>query len=336
MSNLLITGGAGYVGAVLVPKLIAAGHQVAVLDLCVFGTEVFGAAQHSPQLELIQGDIRNLDLVRQALSGRDTVIHLACISNDPSFELDPALGTSINLAAFAPLVDAALAAGCQRFIYASSSSVYGVKDEPDVSEELSLEPLTDYSRFKAQCETILLERCADQAMVPLIIRPATVCGYSPRQRLDLTVNILTHHAVKNGKIRVFGGNQKRPNLHIQDMTDLYLQALSWPDEKIRGRIYNVGYENHTVLEIAHMVRAEVGPHVEIVVEPTDDHRSYHISSRKIRDELGFVPRHTIQDAIRELVAAFAQGLLPDSMEADQYYNIRVMQKFQALPNPHLS
>ncbi|PIQ25946.1 UDP-glucose 4-epimerase [bacterium (Candidatus Blackallbacteria) CG17_big_fil_post_rev_8_21_14_2_50_48_46] len=330
MQTIMITGGAGYVGAVLVPKLLDKGYQVTVLDIFVFGKNVFGAHQNHPHLKLVEGDLRDPAAVQAAVKGADTVIHLACISNDPSFELDPALGQSINFDAFTPLVDAALAAGTQRFIYASSSSVYGIKEEPNVTEDLPLEPLTDYSKFKAMCEEVLLARCEGQAMTPLIIRPATVCGYSPRQRLDLTVNILTHHAVKNGKIKVFGGNQKRPNIHIEDMTDLYVQALEWPADRIRNKIYNVGYENHTVMQIAEMVKAEVGPHVEIIVEPTNDHRSYHISSEKIAKEQGFAPTHTIQDAVRDLVKAFQADLLPDSMEADHYYNIRVMKQFQEL------
>lgn len=330
MKKVLITGAGGYVGAVLIPKLLDAGWEVRALDLYIFGEDVFGAHRQNSALTMIKGDLRNSSLVQEAVSGCDAVIHLACISNDPSFELDPGLGKSINFDAFAPLVDAAQAAGVERFIYASSSSVYGIKDDPDVTEDLPLEPLTDYSKYKALCEEVLTEKSQGQAMAPLIIRPATVCGYSPRQRLDLTVNILTHHAVVNGKIKVFGGNQKRPNIHIQDMTDLYLKALTWPADQIRGKVYNVGYENHTVRQIAEMVRAEVGEQVEIVTEPTDDHRSYRISSDKIKNELGFEPSHTIQDAVRDLVAAFREGLLPNSMTDDKYYNIRVMKEFQEL------
>lgn len=332
MSRVLITGGAGYVGAVLVPQLLQAGHEVKVLDLMVFGKDVLPEA---PALEVIEGDMREPALLKRAVENCDAVIHLACISNDPSFELDPTLGKSINFAAFEPLVDAALEAGVKRFIYASSSSVYGIKNEPNVSEDLPLEPLTDYSKFKAECEQILLDKTQDRDMVPLIVRPATVCGYSPRLRLDLTVNILTHHAVRNGRIRVFGGTQKRPNIHIQDMCRFYLKALEWPDEQIARKTYNVGYENHTVMEIAQMVQRvverELKTQVEIATETTDDLRSYHISSAKVERELSFKPIHTIEDAVSDLVQAFLRGdIRDDSMEHPPYYNIRVMKAFQAL------
>jgi nucleoside-diphosphate-sugar epimerase len=320
--TILVTGGAGYVGAVLVPELLSAGYQVKVLDLLLYGETVL--APH-PQLEVIQGDLRDQALLKRALAGVDAVIHLACISNDPSFELDPALGKSINYDAFRPLVQIARESGVRRFIYASSSSVYGIKDVPNVSEDLPLDPLTDYSKFKAQCEEILLAE-RRPGFSTLIIRPATVCGMSPRLRLDLTVNILTHHAYLNRKITVFGGDQMRPNIHIADMVALYLQALRWDDAQIDGKIYNVGYENHTVREIAEMVKNKVGPDVEIVVTPTDDHRSYHISSQKIRDELGFAPSHSLEDAIADLVKAFSEGQVPNSLTDDRYYNLRVMKQ----------
>lgn len=318
--TVLVTGGAGYVGAVLVPKMLAAGYRVRVLDLFLYG-EVL--APH-PKLAQIHGDLRDRALVAESLKGCDTVIHLACISNDPSYELDPDLGRSINYDAFRPLLEACKAAGIGRFIYASSSSVYGVKTEERVTEDLSLEPLTDYSRFKALCEEILEEYAGDFTICTL--RPATVCGYSPRQRLDVIVNILTNHAVNRGKILVFGGDQSRPNLHIQDMTDAYLHLLAQPAQKIHRKIYNVGGMNHLVREIAAMVRQAVGEHVEIETRPSDDNRSYRIDSSRIRDELGFAPRHTVLDAVEELKAAFADGRLPDSMENPRYFNIKVMQK----------
>ncbi len=322
--NILVTGGAGYVGSMLVPKLLDAGHKVTVLDLYLYGDDIFADLRGNPGLREIKGDLRDGDTVREAVAGCDAVIHLACISNDPSFELDPALGKSINYDCFRPLVRASKAAGAKRFIYASSSSVYGIKDEANVTEDLPLEPLTDYSKFKMMCEQDL-EAEREPGFTTLTIRPATVCGYAPRLRLDLTVNILTNHAINNSKITVFGGDQKRPNIHIEDMTDLYLHCLDLPDERIDGKIFNAGYENHTVMEIAEMVRGVIGEGVEIVRTPTDDNRSYHVSSEKVRRELGFEPVHTISDAVRSLAEAFEAGKVPDPMTDKVYYNIKTMQ-----------
>lgn len=324
LSNILVTGGAGYVGSVLVPKLLAKGYRVKVLDLYMFGENVLDTIKDHPNLEQIKGDIRDQKLLERVIPGCDAVIHLACISNDPSFELDPQLGKSINYDAFFGLVDVSKESGVHRFIYASSSSVYGIKEEENVTEDLSLQPLTDYSKYKALCEEILLKK-REPGFVTLILRPATVCGYSPRLRLDLTVNILTNHAVNNRLIKVFGGQQMRPNIHIEDMAALYVQALEWPDEKIDGQIFNAGYENCRVAEIAATVRQVVGPDVQIVITPTDDNRSYHISSEKIKRELGFVAEHTIQDAARDLMAAFQSGKIPNPMTHIRYYNIKTMQ-----------
>jgi nucleoside-diphosphate-sugar epimerase len=325
----MITGGAGYVGAVLVPKLLKQGHKVTVLDLYIYGDDVLEEARRFSGLREVHGDIRDPKAVKEALEGCDTVIHLACISNDPSYDLDPGLGKSINYDCFRPLVRAAKEAGVKRFIYASSSSVYGIKEEHDVHEDLELEPLTDYSKFKALCEEVLKEECAP-GFTTLILRPATVCGYSPRLRLDLTVNILTNHAINNGKITVFGGDQLRPNIHIQDMTDLYIKAVEAPAETIDGKIWNAGYENYSVMDIARMVQKVVGQDVDIIVTPTDDNRSYHVSSEKISKEFGFVPQHTIEDAVRELKDAFEKGLIPDSMNCPMYFNIKRMQQINLL------
>ena len=324
--RVLVTGGAGYVGAALVPKLLDRGYEVVVLDLYLYGHEVLAAVRPNPRLTEIEGDLRDLPTVERSLAGVDSVIHLACISNDPSFELDPELGKSINLTAFEPLVQASRAAGARRFLFASSSSVYGVKEEPEVDETLPLEPLTDYSRFKADCEAILL-RYQSPDFTTAVVRPATVCGYSPRQRLDVIVNILTNHAYHNGRIKIFGGRQKRPNIHIDDMVDVYLLLLEVPAAKIAGQIFNAGYENHSVRELAELVRDVVGSErVEMETVPTDDERSYHISSEKIRRELGFEPRRSIEDAVRDLVAAFDDGRLPDAMSDPRYFNIRRMQE----------
>ncbi len=324
IQHVLVTGGAGYVGAMLVPKLLQQGYSVKVFDLYIYGLNVLDTVKDHPYLEQMKGDIRDRALLEKIIPGCDAVIHLACISNDPSFELDPQLGKSINYDAFLDLVDVSKSNGVRRFIYASSSSVYGIKEEPNVTEDLALMPLTDYSKYKAKCEEAL-QRKREPGFVTLILRPSTVCGYSPRLRLDLTVNILTNHALNNGRITVFGGQQMRPNIHITDMVDVYLKALEWPDEAIDGKVFNVGYENYKVGEIAEMVRKVVGQNVEIVTTPTDDNRSYHVSSERIKRELGFVAQHSVEEAVRDLVAAFQAGKVPNSMTDNHYYNIKTMQ-----------
>jgi len=326
--NVLVTGGAGYVGSALVPKLLAEGHSVTVLDLYLYGDgpQVFPSCHDHPRLRQIKGDLRDPAVVRQALDGGiDAVIHLACISNDPSYDLDPELGRSINYDAFRPLVRASKAAGVRRFIFASSSSVYGVKDEPEVTEDLPLEPLTDYSRFKALCEQVLLEERVPGFTV-CIIRPSTVCGYAPRQRLDVVVNIFTNQAVNTGRIRVTGGAQKRPNIHIDDMCATYLHLLRQPDDRIDGKIWNAGDTNYSIAELAEIVRKVIGPQVEIETQPTNDPRSYHVSGKKIRDEIGFELSHTIEEAVAGLAQAIQDGRLTDTLTNPLYFNIKQMQQ----------
>ncbi len=327
LKTVFVTGGAGYVGAALVPALIEAGHRVKVLDLYLYGDDVLDAVKGNPRLEEIKGDIRDVALLRRVIPGCDAVIHLACISNDPSFELDPELGKSINYDAFIELVKVSKDSGVKRFIYASSSSVYGIKSEQNVHEDLPLEPLTDYSKYKAMCEDVLMKE-RTPGFTTLIVRPSTVCGYSPRLRLDVIVNILTNHAVNERKIKVYGGDQMRPNIHIDDMVRLYREALEWPADAIDGKVYNVGYHNFKVREIAQMVRNVVGPDIEIHTTPTDDNRSYHVSSERIRRELGFAAQHSLEDAVRDLQNAFKSSLIPDSMTDDRYYNIRRMQRLK--------
>lgn len=323
--RVLVTGGAGYVGSVLVPKLLAAGHEVVVLDTYWYGRDVLAAVADHPALTEIVGDLRDLETTQQALEGCDSVIHLACISNDPSADLNEALSLAINRDASADLIDLAVEAGIERFIHVSSSSVYGIKEEPNVHEDLPLEPLTVYSRCKVDVEQMVL---AANARAPdfcgVNLRPATVCGMSPRLRLDLTVNILTMLAWRNGRITVNGGDQLRPNIHIEDVTDAYVLALDWPAEVIRGQAYNIGYENHSVMEIAEMVQATFPEgSVEIVLTGSTDHRSYHISSAKIERDLGFEPSYTLKDAMSDLKTAFDEGAVED-FDDDVYVNMKRM------------
>lgn len=323
MNQVLVTGGAGYVGAVLVPRLLEEGYRVNVLDWFLFGEHVL---EKHPHLAQMKGDIRDDQLVAYSLRGCDAVIHLASISNDPSYELNPALGKSINYDATCRLVDSAKQSGVKRFVFASSSSVYGVKAEPEVTEELLLEPLTDYSRYKAEAEKYILA-VGNSDFTVLILRPATVCGWSPRMRLDLTVNLLTIQALTKGKMTVYGGSQKRPNIHIQDMAEAYNLSLKLDKNDIAGKTYNVGYENYTIMEIAQMIQRVLGdPAVEIVSTDARDKRSYSVSSKKIQRELGFTADHGIEDAISDIKNAYAAGKIPNANSDSRYYNIRVMKE----------
>lgn len=326
MKKILVTGGAGYKGCILVPKLLNAGYQVVVYDLML--TYDRGLPEH-PNLALVKADIRHRAAFREAVKGCAAVIHMACISNDPSFELDPALSKAINYSCFESLVTEARDAGVRRFIYVSSSSVYGVSDASDVTEEHPLVPLTDYNKYKGLCEPILL-RHRTPDFVTVAFRPATVCGYSPRMRFDLSINILTNHAVKRGVITVFGGKQKRPNIHIEDVTDVYLASLEWPQEKIAGEIFNVGYENHTIAQLAQFVKEVVESEfperkpISIEITESNDNRSYHVNSDKIFRALGWRPKRTIEDAVRDICRAFKRGEFADSLDNDKYSNVKTI------------
>jgi nucleoside-diphosphate-sugar epimerase len=332
MRNILVTGGAGYVGSRLVPKLLDRGERVAVYDILFFGADAL--PQNNANLHIIEDDIRDTAKLAAAMRGIDTVLHLACISNDPSFELDENLSQTINFECFEPMVIAAKAAGVKRFVYCSSSSVYGVSDQPDVTEEHPLLPVSLYNKFKGMCEPLLFKHQAPD-FTCVTIRPATVCGYSPRMRLDLSVNILTNLAINQGKITVFGGAQLRPNLHIEDMVDAYCLMIDAPADKVAGQIFNIGYQNLTIAAIAEIVRDVVReqfperPPIEIVTTPSNDPRSYHINSDKIRRFLGFVPKRSVEDAVRDLCRAFREGRLPNSLEDERYFNVRTMKSIMA-------
>lgn len=329
--KVLITGGAGYVGNVLTPQLLGAGYEVVVYDIMFFGGNTL--TKH-PKLTVVEGDVRDTAKLTANLKGVDAVLHLACIANDPSFDLDPGLGKSINFDCFEPMVKAAKAAGVKRFVYCSSSSVYGVSDKPNVTEEHPLVPLTDYNKFKGMCEPILFKYQSPD-FVCVTIRPATVCGFSPRTRLDLSVNILTNLAVNKGKITVFGGEQMRPNLHVNDMVDAYQVLLEAPADKVAGQIFNCGYQNLKIKDIALIVKRVVAEEfpdrkeIEIETTPSNDLRSYHINSDKITRILGFKPKRTVEDAVRDLCRAFKAGKLPNSLDDDRYFNVKRMKVLKA-------
>jgi len=310
-----------------VPNLLAKDYHVTVYDTLWYGNFL---PKH-PNLEVCLADIRDIDAFKVCVEGHDAVVHLACISNDASFELDEKLSTSINYDAFEPLVVASKEAGVKRFIYASSSSVYGVSEAKDVTEDHPLVPLTLYNKYKGLCEPILKSHTTKD-FVGVVFRPATVCGYSPRQRLDLSVNVLTSHAVNRGKITVFGGTQMRPNLHIQDYCRAVLFLLRSSDSEIANETFNVGGENMSLADLGGVVADVVSSRMRFdplyeTVPSSDDQRSYHINSDKIARVLEFRPAFTVSAAINELVSAFEEGKLPDPFN-DIYHNMRRLKRLQ--------
>lgn len=329
--KIFITGGAGYVGSLLVPKLLSESYFVTVYDTFYFGYDFLPL--DNSKLRLVNGDIRDTGKLANEVKGHDAVIHMACISNDASFELDEALSTSVNLHAFHPLVKACKNAGVSRFIYASSSSVYGVSESPNVTEEHPLVPVSLYNKYKGECEPLLWQEI-NSNFVGVTIRPATLCGYAPRQRLDLSVNILTNHAFNNDKIKVFGGAQKRPNLHIEDMVDLYSLLLKVEDDLIQGETFNASGLNLSIAEIAHDVSKLVADFkglskpIQIETLPSNDPRSYHVNSEKIKKVLGFEPKKNVSNAVLDLCKAFSSGLLPNSMSDSKYFNVQRMKELE--------
>lgn len=324
LGTVLVTGGSGFVGSALVPKLLAVGHKVVSYDSCLFGEDILQPWAAHPGLTEVRADLRDTDRMARALEGIDAVVHLACVSNDPSYDLDPTLGKAVNYDATVSLIDRARKQGIKRFIFASSSSVYGLREEPEITEDLKPEPLTGYSRDKLEAELYLFSKGSSDFTVSAL-RPATVCGWARRLRLDLVVNIFATQAYYKKKVTLFGGTQKRPNIHIEDIADCYVEFMRYPAEKIHRRAFNVGHGNFTLAELGALVKEALGDRqVEITSIPTDDKRSYHISSERIRRELGFEARRTIAEAVRSLAAAFGAGLVKDALENPLYYNARFM------------
>lgn len=321
--RVLVTGGAGYIGCRLVPTLRSRGYRVRVLDAFLFGTpEDF--SERNPGVEIVPGDIRDGEVVAQALRDTAAVIHLAAIANDPSADLDPKVTEQVNLRAVIELADAAKNSGIRRFVNASTATVYGVKDTPDVTEDESLAPITLYGKCKAESEDYVLG-LADSGFTATSLRSATVCGVSPRLRLDLTVNILTHHAVRDGTIVVHGGKQRRPNIHIDDLVRAYVTVLEAADAVVSGQTFNVCGENHQVREIAELVRETLDGAPTIRIEEIFDHRSYHISAEKARRELNFTCRYSIADAVRALAGDLLAGRFGDTGDP-RYYNLERMRQ----------
>ena len=330
--SVFITGGAGYVGSSLVPDLLKKNYKVAVYDTMYFGDHFL--PKNDPNLIIIKGDIRDRDKLKTSCEGYDVFLHLACISNDSSFELDGNLSKTINFDAFEPMILSAKKAGIKRFIYASTSSVYGVSKEKNVTEDHPLVPLTLYNKFKGMCEPLLFKH-TNKDFVGVIFRPATVCGYAPRQRLDLTVNILTNFAVNKNEIKVFGGEQLRPNLHIKDYCEAVETLLIAKNDKIENQIFNVGYQNMSINKIANLVKEVVEKEypnkdtINIIKTSSSDNRSYHINSEKIKKILGFEAKRTIAMAIKDLCNAFKENKITNSFEDDFYFNLDRLKKIKA-------
>jgi len=307
--RILVTGACGYKGTVLVPKLLNAGHEVIAIDTMWFGNYL----KPHENLTIHRGDVRDTDKI--GLDGVDAIVHLSSVANDPCGDLDPKLTWEVSALATMQLADKAVRKGVRRFVYASSGSVYGVKEEAQVTEDLELKPISEYNKTKMVAERVLLSYSGE--MVVQIIRPATVCGFSPRMRLDVSVNLLTMQALTKEHITVFGGNQIRPNIHIDDITDVYLFMLDHP--QYQG-IYNAGFENISIMDIARRV-TEHAP-ARITVTESNDPRSYRVNSDKLL-ATGFRPKKTVDDAIREIVHKYRSGELKDE---DRFYNLRWMQR----------
>ena len=331
MKKIFITGGAGYVGSRLVPFLLERGYFVTVFDIMHYSANFL--PKDNSKLNVIRGDIRDTNKIKESCKDHDYFLHLACISNDASFVLDEQLSQSVNFDCFEPMVVAAKKNKIKRFIYASSSSVYGISNKKDVTEDHPLLPLTAYNKFKGMCEPLLLKYSSNN-FETVIFRPATVCGYGPRMRFDLSVNILTCNAICNNKIRVFGGDQLRPNLHILDYCKAVLMLIEAEKEKVDKEIFNIGYENISINDIAKKIKYILENEynfkdIEINIEPSNDNRSYHINSDKIYKVLNFKPNLTIEDAVKEIVEKFKQNVFDKPLTNKIYYNVKTLLESKA-------
>lgn len=306
--RILVTGACGYKGHVLVPKLLEMGYDVIAHDIQWFGNNL------SPHecLNVIKGDVRDTDSID--LRGIDCIIHLSSIANDPCGDLNPKLTWEVSALATMRLADKARRSKVGRFIYASSGSVYGVKEEAQVTEDLDLNPISEYNKTKMVSERVLLSYSDDMRVQ--IVRPATVCGFSQRMRLDVAVNLLTMQALSKGKITVLGGDQVRPNIHIEDICSVYTHFLKNPN--LSG-IFNAGFENISIMDIAKLVSKYVP--VSIEKKSSNDPRSYRLNSDKLL-ATGFLPKKTVEDAIKEVVEKFSSGILKDE---DINYNLKWME-----------
>jgi nucleoside-diphosphate-sugar epimerase len=325
--KVLVTGGSGYIGSVLTEKLLQRGAHVVVLDNFTYTDMGIRHLLRCENLYVIKGDIRDREAVISAVSGVDYVIHLAAIANDPSGELNPELTKSVNLRAYDLLLEYAKKAGVRRFINASTFSVYGIKSEANVTEDLPLNPQKEYSVCKAKSEVVVREYNSSD-FVTTSLRCATVCGWSGRQRFDLIVNMLTYHALLYRKITVLGGEQQRPQIHIQDITDYFIALLHANPQLIGGEVFNAGGQNTSISEIAYTICDVLGDDIDLeFLPPRDDERSYHVSSEKIFRMLGLYPTHSIRDAIKDIAMSYQQGLFADPLDP-LYHNVKRMKALE--------
>jgi nucleoside-diphosphate-sugar epimerase len=315
MKNIVVTGGGGYIGTNLVNNLLNNGYKIKVIDTFWFGNYF----KKNKNLKIIKKDIRKVN--EQDVGKTDCIIHLASIANDPAADLDASLTWDINVIGTYKLINLAIKKSVKKFIFASSGSVYGIKKEKKVTEDLSLEPLSEYNKSKMIAERILLSYKKNIDLT--ILRPATVCGYSPSMRLDVSVNALTFSALKNNKINVFGGKQIRPNLNMKDMVNAYLFFLKKKykkNKKVENIIFNVGFENLSIINIAKKIKKIIKTNCKISIKKTNDPRSYRQNSEKLIKD-GYKKKYNIEDAVIEIKNKFLKSKIFNN---SQFYRINTL------------